>query len=368
MYWEADTGTAEGCLCSCKQHAHRLPSRSGGIATAKGDKGGKYKNRAKKKNDPKRDRNHNANGKAYVRKVPWSDSDKAQIAKGRSNTPPGLKELADAELKAMNKGKGKGRRYEIAPVVLMVIWHYYCSLSSHTYRSVQGWSEEAIAERLGVKVPHYSTMCKYSKGLGAAVSPAADRLKGRRLTVAVDSTGIGSRTAGLWRHFIWGSTRGWLKLHAMVDVETGIVIAYTMTGEKKSDQSQLLVLVDEAVRNGFILEKVLADGAYDTFACWNGMEDREITYVCNIRDNAKQSPKCPSRSVHVRYIQKHGKKAWYEHTGYTIRWKAETAFSSLKKLFGEALRAKGGERLNNELECRIEEFNSYKVKCHGCHA
>ena len=268
----------------------------------------------------------------------------------------------------MNEGRGRGRRYEIAPIVLAVIWHYYCSLSSHTFRSVQGWSEEALSERLGVKIPHYSTLCKYAKDIGAAVSPAADSLKGRPLTVAVDSTGIGSRAAGMWRNFVWGSTRGWLKLHAMVDVETGIVIAYTVTCEKKSDPSQLLGLVDAAVRNGFVLEKVLADGAYDTYACWNGMEERGIPFVANIRDNARTSPKCPSRSEHVRYIKKHGKKEWQEHAGYTIRWKAETAFSSLKKLFGETLRARKGERLNRELECRIERFNSYKAVCHGCSA
>jgi hypothetical protein len=233
---------------------------------------------------------------------------------------------------------------------------------------VQGWSEEVLAERLGVRIPHYSTLCKYAKDIGAATSPAADCLKGRPLTVAVDSTGIGSRTAGLWRHFIWGSKRGWLKLHAMVDGETGMVIAYTVTSEKKGDPSQLLVLVDAAVKNGFVLEKVLADGAYDTYRNWNGMEKREIAFIANIRDNAAGSPRCPSRSVHVRYIQEHGKKAWHEHVGYTIRWKAETAFSSLKKLFGEMLRAKTEDRLNSELECRIEEFNSYKVMCHGCRA
>ena len=69
-------------------------------------------------------------------------------------------------------------------------------------------------------------------------------------------------------------TRGWLKLHAMVDVETGIVIAYTVTCEKKIDPSQLLGLADAAVKNGFIPEKALADEAYDTFEYWNGMERR----------------------------------------------------------------------------------------------
>jgi len=33
-------------------------------------------------------------------------------------------------------------------------------------------------------------------------------------------------------------------------------------------------------------------------------------------------------------------------------------------LFGEALRAKSEERLNNELEGRIERFNSYKAGCY----
>ena len=46
--------------------------------------------------------------------------------------------------------------------------------------------------------------------------------------------GIGSRNAGLWRHFIWGSTRGRLELHAMVDINTGIVIAYTVTDDKEA--------------------------------------------------------------------------------------------------------------------------------------
>ncbi|MCL2890825.1 MAG: IS5 family transposase [Methanomassiliicoccaceae archaeon] len=339
---------------------------SGGIAMAKGDKGGEYKNRSRKrsKNDPKRDKSHDSEGNRYPRKVPWSISDREQIARGRSEAPSDIAEIADAELRAMNENKGRGRRYEIAPIVLAIIWKYYCSFASHTFRSILGWSEEVLEERFGVRIPHYSTMCKYSSNLNIMVSPAADILKGKPLTAAVDSTGIGSRTAGLWRHFIWGSTRGWLKLHALVDIETGIVIAYTVTDDKKGDPSQMLGLVDAAVNSGFVIEKVLADGAYDTYENWNGMDDRGITFIANIRENAKTSPKCPTRSEHVRFICKHGKKEWYEKTGYTMRWKAETAFSSLKKLFGEALRAKSEERLNNELDGKIERYNSYKAGCH----
>jgi hypothetical protein len=333
---------------------------------AKGDKGGKYKNRGKRrrKNDSNRERSHDSKGNKYKRKVPWNISDREQISRGRSNAPSDIKEIADAELGSMNKGKGKGRRYEIAPIVLAIIWRYYCSLTSHTFRSLQGWSEETLAEKFGVRIPHYSTLCKYSSEMSVTISPAADALKGKRLTVAVDSTGIGSRTAGLWRHFIWGSVRGWLKLHAMVDVDTGIVIAYTVTNDKKGDSTQLLGLVDVAVSNGFMIDRVLADGAYDTYANRNGMEERGVSFVANIRDGAGTSPKCPTRSEHVRYIRKHGKKGWYEQTGYTMRWKVETAFSSLKKLFGEALRAKSEERLNNELNGRVERYNSYKAGCY----
>jgi len=334
---------------------------------AKGDRGGKYnkKSARTKKDDLKRDRNHDSDGNEYPRNVPWKDADKAQIAKGRSNAPDNLADIADAELEALNKSKGRGRRHEIAPIILAVIWSYYCSLTSHSFRSLQGWSEETLEEKFGVRIPHYSTLCKYASKLKMIVSPAAGFLKGKRLTTAIDSTGIGSRTAGLWRHFVWGSTRGWLKLHALVDVDTGIVIAYTVTGEKTSDHSQLLGLADAAVKAGFTIGKVLADGAYDTYDNWNGMEEREIEFVANIRDNAATTNKCPSRNKHVKYIREHGKKEWYELAGYTIRWKVETAFSSLKKLFGETLRATSTERLNNELDWRIGSYNSYKVRCHA---
>jgi len=341
---------------------------SGGIAMAKGDKNGKYKNESRRKSrrrDQKRDRIHNSKGEKYERKVSWKKSDEAQIRKGRSNAPKDLKEIAEKELNALNERKGRGRPFGIAPIVLTVIWSYYCSLTSHTFRSVQGWSEESLAERFGVKVPQYSTMCKYSKEMCAGASPAAASLKGRPMTVAVDSTGIGSRWAGLWRYFLWGSTRGWLKLHAMVDVETGVVIAYAVSGDKKGDSKMLLDLVDMAVSSGFVLEKVLADGAYDTYANWNGMDERGITFIANIRDNAAANSKCPTRTKHVKYIREHGKKRWHEETGYTMRWKAETAFSSLKKLFGEMLRAKKAEGLGIELDGRIEQYNSYKVRCHA---
>jgi len=355
-----------GCLCEFAARIGRHHG-SGGIAMAKGDKGGKYKSNRKKtkKDDLKRDRKHDSDGNEYQRNVPWKDADKAQIAKGRSNAPENLVDIADAELKALNENKGRGRRYEIAPIILAVIWSYYCSLTSHSFRSLQGWSEETLEERFGVRIPHYSTICKYASKLKTVVSPAAEFLKGKALTTAADSTGIGSRTTGLWRHFVWGSTRGWLKLHALVDVDTGIVIAYTVTDEKTSDQSQLLGLVDAAVKAGFTITKVLADGAYDTYDNWNGMDDREIEFIANIRDNARTAAKCPARTKHVKYIRKHGKKEWYEHVGYTIRWKVETAFSSLKKLFGESLRAKSTERLNNELDWRIGSYNSYKVRCHA---
>jgi len=334
---------------------------------AKGDKGGKYKSNRKKtkKNDPKRDKKHDSKGNRYLRNVSWRDADRAQIAKGRSNAPNNIVEIADAELKTMNENKGRGRRHEIAPIILAVIWSYYCSLTSHSFRSLQGWSEEALEEKLGVRIPHYSTVCKYASKLKMIVSPAAEPLKGKTLVTAIDSTGIGSRTAGLWRHFLWGSTRGWLKLHALVDVDTGMVISYTVTNEKISDHSQLSGLVDAAVGEGFTISKVIGDGAYDTYDCWNGMEERNIEFIANIRDNAVTTNNCFSRNKHVVYIREHGKKEWHEHVGYTIRWKVETAFSSLKKLFGESLRAKSEERLNNELDWRIGSYNSYKARCHA---
>lgn len=63
--------------------------------------------------------------------------------------------------------------------------------------------------------------------------------QGRRVRrVGIDSSGLNLSATSLWRKKKWDTgpkNRGWLKIHALCDVDTGEVIAYALTDDTVGD-------------------------------------------------------------------------------------------------------------------------------------
>jgi len=86
-----------------------------------------------------------------------------------------------------------------------------------------------------------------AKGI-APVRPAA----GRKITVAVDSTGVRPSRAGEWlaKRYDKKKQRGWFKLHAATDADTNEILAFVITAEDCGDNTCFMMLIDMVWKQG----------------------------------------------------------------------------------------------------------------------
>jgi hypothetical protein len=82
------------------------------------------------------------------------------------------------------------------------------------------------------------------------------------------------------------------------------------------------------------------DGAFDTNDAFNFMKEKGIDCPgIKIRENAIVGVEPSPRSNAVLDFLKNGYKGWKQKHQYGRRWAAEGYFSSVKRIFGETVRA-----------------------------
>lgn len=92
-----------------------------------------------------------------------------------------------------------------------------------------------------------------------------------KVRAAIDSTGLNLSKTTMWRENKWGTRpkrRGRLKLHSLVDIDTGKILAYVLTDDKVGDNSAFGCLVGLAVSGGCSLKVIFADAAYEDRKNW----------------------------------------------------------------------------------------------------
>jgi len=245
------------------------------------------------------------------------------------------------------------------------------------YRSLEGELRE-IMKFAGKKAISYSQMFKRCRRLdimGASVKeldPAWVKMKNIENSkvpgavpknVAADTTGLKLTVRGEWMREKWRVHRGWIKLHSLSDIKNNTVLSYGVTTELTSDHATLLAAVDGAVARGHWIKCVYLDGAYDKVLIWNGLKSRGIGIVTNIMKNASTRSRkgCPQRALAVRIRNKIGDKMWKTIHRYGRRWKSESAFSDLKRVFGEELKARSFDSMVREVGAKIHVHNLNKA-------
>ena len=117
--------------------------------------------------------------------------------------------------------------------------------------------------------------------------------------------------------------RGWIKVHAMIDVETNQILSLEVTDEAKQDDQVFEMLLDQVEQNcdGTSVKSVLGDGAYDRNHCLNELEKRGIWSGIKTRINAsRQSSGSPNRAECVRERDDlGGYEPWSEQVNYGMR-------------------------------------------------
>lgn len=229
-------------------------------------------------------------------------------------------------------------------------------------RQTQGLMQ-SIVELLGVEadVMDYTTLSRRSRSLDVRIPTFG---VGEGLHVLVDASGIKVYGEGEWKVRQHGSgyRRTWRKLHIGIDGETQQVVAALVTTPDWSDGEILPELLDQIDAP---ISEVKTDGAYDTHACYDAIGARGAKAVIPPRRTAViwqhgNSAAPPlDRDEHLRAIRARGRKAWKQESGYHERSLVETAFSRIKRMFGDGVRGRTLDAQHCELILRCAVMNRW---------
>jgi len=256
------------------------------------------------------------------------------------------------ELKAMNDGKEGGRyRYPESFIKLLAVVHAYVL----PYRQLEGFMRGLSQHVDGLKAPDYTTIWwRISK---MKVDLAASVVLDKDVTIAVDSSGIKVSNRGEWLHKKWKVKRGFIKIHIAVDTKTKQILAIEVTKEDVGDGRMLKQLVDSSASRA-VLKGVVADGAYDSKNNFRMLADRGIDPVIRVRKNASfKGGGCMPRKFAV--VEQLGNVDWRRKRGYGYRWMVESAFSSIKRVFGEYICAVKWPNIVKELLLKASIYNLF---------
>ena len=193
-----------------------------------------------------------------------------------------------------------------------------------------------------LKVPDYTTLSRRQSKLEVEL-PSFIQNESRH--VVVDSTGIKIFGEGEWnvRQHGYTKRRTWRKLHLGIDEETQEIVASVVTTNDVHDAQVFKDLLDQVEEP---IHQVSADGAYDSFECYEQALERDAIPVIPPRIDAvinKESetrPEIAARNQTVKEVQEIGSNVWKQNSSYHRRSLAETAMFRIKTLFGDHLKAR----------------------------
>jgi hypothetical protein len=294
----------------------------------------------------------------------WPSYNRSLVRRGEILFSYGFLDEWDMVLAKMN-GNKKGRKFIYPESFILVIG--YMRIYFHLpYRQTEG-----IIKATGKLLPNhpsYGHLCKRINSLKADFNSGI-KTDDDDLMIAIDSTGIKVTNRGQWMSDKWGGgvknkkKRGYLKIHVAVNTKTREILALEVTDEKVHDGEVMRKLVKHVLYNGgekrARVRSVLSDGAYDSNENFRFLNDKGIEPVIRVRKNSIVSSKSNRmRNIEVRQQTKDFLK-WKKKKRYGQRWIAETAFSSVKRMFGEHASASRLQNMVREMMLKVSLYNLF---------
>ena len=298
------------------------------------------------------------------RKINWSEYNESLVKRGEMLFDSGFLQNWRAELKKMNKGKeGPHYRYPNSLISLLATVHVYLL----PYRQLEGFLRmmSIHIKKLKEVVPDFTTIwwrvARMKINLDPKINPEKDDI-----VIAVDSTGIKVTNRGEWILDKWKKKRrtrkGFIKIHVAVDTKTKKIVSMSVTKEDIHDGKMLKELVDDVSKN-YDIKKVLADGGYDSKDNFRQLDEMKVIPAIKVRKNSSvnNNAKCIPRKLSV-IQQLKDLNRWKKRHGYGMRWMAESAFSSIKRTFGEHVSSVKWNSIVNELMLKASIYNLFMNK------
>jgi len=289
----------------------------------------------------------------------WNTYNDALVKRGEILLDFSTLETWNHEVKRMNVGK-RGAPYTY-PESLITVLATLRLLLHLPYRQLEGVLRGLSQYVDGLTAPDYSTLDRRINRLtldldDSLVSPDTPTY------IAVDSTGIKVHKSGDWIRTKCNARKGYLKIHIAVNVETGQVVALAVTREHVHDGTLLESLVESSSERVEIMG-VIADGAYDSVHNFTVLSERGIEPLLRVRKSAVPwRGGCTARSSALNE-QRCGSEAWRQK--YGLRWRVESAFSWIKRVFGEYVAAKTFENMAHEILMKVCLYNRFMGMARG---
>ena len=296
--------------------------------------------------------------------ISWPSYNRSLVRRGEILFSYDILDTWSYELERMNKNK-KGKPFTFPDSFILAIG--YIRTSFHLpYRQTEGIIK-ATGKRLPAN-PSYGHICKRINKLNIDIKKD-NTDDDEYIIIAVDSTGIKVTNRGQWMNEKWNTQnrKGYLKIHVAVNIKTKEILALKVTDEKVHDSKMLKKLVNDVLKTVSNeknkvkkLKLVLADGAHDTNINFGYLEKNGITPGIKVRKNSIVSPKNNRlRNREVR-LQAKDLLKWKNKRKYGQRWMAETAFSSIKRMFGEYTSATGFQNMVKEMMIKVSLYNLFR--------
>jgi hypothetical protein len=269
---------------------------------------------------------HNAWFMGYL--IDWNGYNEALMKRGLILLDLDFVAVWSRELKTMNDGKEGGRyRYPESFIKLLAAVYAYVL----PYRQLEGFMRGLSQYVDGLKAPDYTTIWWPIAKMKIDLASSANLDKD--VTIAVDSSGIKVSNRGEWIHKKWRIELGFIKVHIALDTKTKRIPAIEVTKEDVGDGCMFGRLVKGSA-NIANVRKVIGDGAYDSKVNFRLASDMDIEPLLRVRKNASlKGGGCMPRKFAIALQL--GNDGLKKERGYGYRWIAESAFSCLKRTFGE---------------------------------
>lgn len=286
----------------------------------------------------------------------WSRYNDALVRRGEIGIDPSTIEAWRKELKMENRGKvGVPYRYPESYIRLVACIRLLFHLP---YRQAEGFIIFLSEHIEGLTTPDYSTINRRVNGLKLDLEDSLIR-SNDPVSIAVDSSGVKVHNGGDWIRKVWKVKKGYLKIHFAVNIKTKQIVSMDVSSEKVHDGKRLKRLVNRA-REHVRVKRVLGDGAYDSRNNFNFLAHNHIKPIIRVRRNSVPKSKgCQARKMAVIEQKAFKPRAWSRIHRFGYRWRVEGAFSVMKRVFGEYVRAKKFINMAKEMLLKASIYNGF---------
>lgn len=290
----------------------------------------------------------------------WPKYNKELVQRGSLTFLLDPKEVKKFSKKPRKQGPGRPQEYNNHLIEFLMTAKVHFRLA---YRALEGFAKSFLFKLFPKqKTPNYTSICKRVLKLGVSLPELS---KTGCPIVILDASGMKVCGEGEWKVKIHGrgKPRKWVKVHLAINPVTQEIVAEITTESSVGDSKMTGVLLDQIPGR---LKTVMADGAYDRQEARTAIKRRNAEPIIPPPRNGKCKHNNDERDLAILAIaglggDKLARSLWGKLTGYNMRVLVESAFSSIKRLFGDRLFSKAFERQKIESRIRCILINKMRT-------